>query len=79
MNVVFQFVVCIFNKNQVIRLNKNYIISPLAEFSLSICSTPKFICTSDDGVNYRSRLLIRLLITENDTSYKRNVYKSRMM
>ena len=31
------------------------------------CVTPKFICSSDDGVT-------RLLITENDISYKSNVY-----
>ena len=44
----------------------------VAEFSVSICSTPKFICSSDDGVP-------RLLITENDTSYKSNIDKNRMM
>ena len=32
---------------------------PIAEFSVSICSTPKFICNSDDGVP-------KLLIAEND-------------
>ena len=32
---------------------------PVAEFSVSICSTPKFICSSDGDVP-------RLLITEND-------------
>ena len=31
---------------------------PVAEFSVSICSTPKFICSSDDGVP-------RLLNTDN--------------
>ena len=44
----------------------------VAEFLVSICSTPKFICTSDEGVP-------RLLITENYTSYKSNIYKNRMM
>ena len=39
--------------------------TPVTEFSVSICSTPKFICSSDDGEP-------RLLITENDTSYKTN-------
>ena len=48
------------------------ILSPEAEFSVSICSTPKLICRLDDGVP-------RLLITENDASYKSNIYKSRMM
>ena len=38
--------------------------SPEAEFSVSICSTQKFICSSDDGVP-------KLLVLENDTSYKR--------
>ena len=41
---------------------------PEADFSVSICSTLKFICSSDDGVS-------RLLITENDTSYKSNTSK----
>ena len=49
-----------------------YIWFPEAEFSVSICSTPKFIWSSDDCVP-------RLLITENDISYKSNIYKSRMM
>ena len=35
--------------------------NPVAEFSVSFCSTPKFICSSDDSVP-------RLLITEKDTS-----------
>ena len=48
------------------------VITPVAGFSVSICSTPKFICSSYDGVP-------RLLITENDTSYKSNIYKNRMM
>ena len=43
----------------------------VAEFSVSICSTPKFIYSSDDDVP-------RLLITENDASYKSNT-KNRMM
>ena len=47
-------------------------MSPVAEFSVPICSTPKFICSSVDGVP-------KLLITENDTSYKNNIYKNRMM
>ena len=38
------------------------LIGPVAEFSVSICSTPKFFCSWDDGV-------LRLLITENYTSY----------
>ena len=37
--------------------------APVAEFSVSICSTPKFICTSDDCVP-------RLLIAENVLLYK---------
>ena len=41
-----------------------------AEFSVSICSTPKLICSSDDGVP-------RLLITENNASYKSNLYKKQ--
>ena len=67
-------------KNIVNLKNKNYILniiyvkykSPVAEFSVSICSTPKFICSSDDSVR-------RLLITENDTSYKNIFCKYRMM
>ena len=47
-------------------------IGPVAEFSVSISSTSKFICSSDDGVP-------RLLITGNDTSYESNIYKNRMM
>ena len=35
-------------------------VFPVAEFSVSICNTPKFICSSDDDVP-------RLLITGNDT------------
>ena len=45
-------------KEQIIWLLK----SPVAEFSEYICSTPKFICSSDDGVPW-------LLNIENDTSY----------
>ena len=41
-------------------------------FCVSLCSTPNFICSLDAGVP-------RLLITENDTSYKSNIYKNRMM
>ena len=48
------------------------ISNPVAEFSVSICSTPKFACGLDDDVP-------RLLITENDTSYRSNIYKNRMM
>ena len=48
------------------------VMRPVAEFSMSICSTSKFICSSDDGVP-------RLLITEYDSSYKSNIYKNRMM
>ena len=44
----------------------------IAELSVPICSTPKFICSLDDGVP-------RILITENDTSYKSNIYKNRVM
>ena len=36
---------------------------PVVEFSVSICSTPKIICTSDDGVP-------KLLITENEPLIK---------
>ena len=35
---------------------------PAAEFSMSICSIPNFICSSEDGVS-------RLLVTGSDTSY----------
>ena len=35
--------------------------NPVAEFSVLMCITPKFICNSDDYVP-------RILITENDTS-----------
>ena len=45
---------------------------PVAEFSVSICGTPEFICSSDDDIP-------RLLIAENDTSYKSNIYKNRMV
>ena len=45
---------------------------PVVEFSVSICSTPKFFCSSDDGVP-------RILITENDASYKSNINKNKMM
>ena len=38
-------------------------VSPVAEFSVSISNTPKFICSLDDGAP-------RLLITENDASFK---------
>ena len=46
------------------------VFGPVAEFSVSICSTPKFICTSVDGIP-------RLLITVN--KYKSNFYKNRMI
>ena len=67
-------------KNIVNLKNKNYILniiyvkykSPVAEFSVSICSTPKFICSSDDSVR-------RLLMTKNDASYKSNISKNRMI
>ena len=36
-------------------------IHPVAEFSVTVCSTPKFILTSDDGIP-------GLLITDNDVS-----------
>ena len=45
---------------------------PVAEFSVSVCITLKFICTPNDGVP-------TLLITENDTSYKSNIYKNKIM
>ena len=45
---------------------------PVAELFVLVCSTSKFICSSVDCVP-------RLLITENDISYKSNIYKSRMM
>ena len=44
--------------------------TPVAEFSVSVCSTPKFICSSDEGVP-------RLLNTENDASCKSNIYRNR--
>ena len=47
-------------------------INPVAEFSISICSTPKFICSADDGV-------LRLLNSKSDAFYKGNIYKNRMM
>ena len=54
----------IYFKNQYLQLKvenseKYHVISPVAEFSVLVCSTPKFICSSDYGVP-------RLLITEND-------------
>ena len=45
---------------------------PVAEFSVPVCSTRKFICSSDDGVP-------RFLTRRNDTSYKSNIYKNRMI
>ena len=56
---------------QTVYLSKGNVVSPVAEFSVSICSTPKFICSSDD-------VAPRLLITEYDTSYKSSFYKNRM-
>ena len=47
-------------------------MGPVAEFSESICSTPKFVCSSNDGIP-------KVLITKNDNSYKSNIYKNRMM
>ena len=47
-------------------------MNPVAEISVSICSTPKFIYTSDDGIP-------RLLISQSDPSYKSNINKNRMM
>ena len=49
-----------------------HILASVAEFSASICSAPKFICSSNDGV-------LILLTTKNDASYKSNIYKNRMM
>ena len=46
--------------------------SSVAEFSVSICSTPKFVCSSGDDV-------LRLLITENDTSYKSSIHKDKVI
>ena len=40
--------------------------------SCILAHASKFICISDDGMP-------KLLITENDTSYKNNIYKNRMM
>ena len=34
-------------------------VIPVAEFFVLVCTTPKFICSSDDGAP-------RILITEND-------------
>ena len=48
------------------------LLTPIAELSVSICSTPKIICSSDDGVG-------KLLISENDMSYESKIYKSRMI
>ena len=45
---------------------------PVAEFSATVCRTQNFFCSSDDGVS-------RLLITENNTSYKNTIYKNEMM
>ena len=45
-------------------LGKWVATDPVAEFSVSISSTPKFICSSYDGVP-------RLLITQNYISYKK--------
>ena len=47
--------------------------SPVAECSVSICSTPKFVRSSDDGIP-------RLLISENDNnSHKTNIYRNTMI
>ena len=62
----------LFEGYRLYRLKSNILINPIAEYSVSICSTPKFLCSSDDGVH-------RLLIRGNDTSYKSNIYKNRMM
>ena len=63
-----EIIVLRWNDNSVVKLG-----SPVAEFSVSICSKPKFVCSSDDGIP-------RLLITENDNnSYKSNIFKNRMM
>ena len=50
---------------------KKLVWCQIAEFFVSICSIPKFICSSYDGVP-------RLFITEN-TSFKCNIYKNRML
>ena len=42
---------------------------PITEFSVSVCSIPKFICSSDDGVPR---------CTEN-ISFKSNIYKNMMI
>ena len=62
----------IFLKVFLFTLSSHLGCSPVAEFSVSICSTPKFICSLGEGVP-------RLLITENDISYKSNIYKNKMM
>ena len=49
-------------------------INTVAEFSVSICNTPKFICSSDGGVSIEG--VPRLLNTRNDASYKSNTYKN---
>ena len=42
------------------------IVISVAEFPVPVCSSPKFICSLDDGVP-------RLLITENDAFYKSRI------
>ena len=45
------------NKEKQTKSDISFHSSPVAEFSVSVCSTPKFICSSGDGVP-------RLVITE---------------
>ena len=52
------------------KVRESYVSTPIAEFSVSICSTPKFICSSADGI-------LRLLITGNGISYESNLYKKQ--
>ena len=45
----------------VLSINREHSKGPVTEFSVSICSAPKFVCSSDDGIP-------RLLITEIDNN-----------
>ena len=48
------------------------VLCPVTDFSVSICSTPKFIYCSDN-------VAPKLLITENDISYESYIIKNRMV
>ena len=84
LNIFFLLTKCYTNmSNKVRKYGKIFLFSrsfslhrvvtnPVAEFSVSICSIPKFICSSDDGVP-------RLLIIENENFSKRNICKYRIM